>query len=257
MSTGKEIHAKVEADHDKHDQGQNYVAARGADRWALDNFGARYLEKDEYDTIYAIKATIAQAPQPAAGPMQGQRTWEITDKEAKWHLDKVKQLELINFHNFLRDTYNIDASNPVMMKWAQEMFPDFWKMREEVIDDNAEIQKRLAKIRLMGPRDKDDFTLLFGIATGRVAVPMGALWDPQGQMQPGVPARGLFNPLFNVGRPAQAGLNDAGALITNRIALANPAPRTAVAGGQPAVNALYGNNNPLLYPGGGFRFGFQ
>lgn len=193
--SGKEINKKVEEYHDKHDPGQKADAVDPRNNWADTAFQAQYLEKDDYDTIYDIKRQIAK------GAGKDARTWEITDQEAKWRLEKVKQIELQNFHTFLQDHYKIDSNNPVLLKWAQEMFPEYWSAREKMIDTTADIQKRLAKMRLMGPRTRDDFTLLFGIASGRVEVPTGPLYAPA-DSKTKVKARGLFNPLRAVGAKA-------------------------------------------------------
>jgi hypothetical protein len=89
------------------------------------------------------------------------------------------------------------------------MLPDYFERREEQIEEVADLQKRIAKLRLYGPRSKDDLFLIYMIASGKLKVPSGAIWDPSnwyanlgGTDQF---ARGLFNPRRYVkapGRPA-------------------------------------------------------
>jgi hypothetical protein len=189
MSTSRKLAKTLDNYTQNTDQGQ----ATDSDNWASKAFTGQYFDRDEYDTIYEIKEKLSGTKN---------RIWPVTDSEAKYLVDKAKQLELINFHEFLQKSYGIDASNPVLMKWAQDMFPEFWSMREEMIDQNAFVQTALAKIRLFGPRSRDDFQLLFGISTGRVTVPEGSIYDPK-KAEIGPHARGLFNPLRNVGSKAK------------------------------------------------------
>ncbi len=211
MSTGKEISDKVESLKSQSNPGERPLG-HPDDSWG-GRFRGDYLERDEYDTVYQVKQLISQNPN---------RIWDVTDKEANYLLDKTKQYELMSFHEMLARHYHIDASNPVLMKWAQDMFPEYWEMREKKIDQNADIQKRLAKIKLLGPRSKDDFTLLFAIATGRFQVPRGPIYAP-GLPVPHV-ARGLFNPIRGIGK--RAGFVDANGIalpadVTRRIQTAD------------------------------------
>ena len=67
----------------------------------------------------------------------------------------------------------------------------------------------MAKIRLRGPKEPEDLKLLFALASGAIAPPKGALWEPEHWFDyPGGPdaqtrlQRGLFSP-FAIYQPSE------------------------------------------------------
>jgi len=87
------------------------------------------------------------------------------------------------------------------------VFPELQQEREAIIDQRADLEKRCAKIRLRGPRDKDDIQLLFALASGAIEKPRGALWKPEDWFDAGNDrdkrlARGRFS-YFNTYRAAE------------------------------------------------------
>jgi len=72
------------------------------------------------------------------------------------------------------------------------MYPEYYQKRLEMIDYNAEIQKRFAKLKLLVPQNKDDLWLLYNYHQGRIVPDGRALWDPDPQTV-GDLNRGLLN----------------------------------------------------------------
>ncbi len=59
----------------------------------------------------------------------------------------------------------------------EKVLPDLYKDREAMLDEIAELQKRVARLRMYGPRSREDLELYFFIISGQVRVPDGAIWD--------------------------------------------------------------------------------
>jgi hypothetical protein len=89
------------------------------------------------------------------------------------------------------------------------MLPDYFERREEQIEEVADLQKRIAKLRLYGPRSKDDLFLIYMIHAGKLQVPSGAIWDPNSwytdEQKKDNFSRGLFNPRRYVSAPGRKG----------------------------------------------------
>jgi hypothetical protein len=88
--------------------------------------------------------------------------------------------------------------------------------QKQVIEQRAELEKRLAMIALTGePESKADLELLFALGTGAIQPPKGVLYDPStwsdipgmmertGEGRQNALARGLFNRNGNPWGPQQ------------------------------------------------------
>jgi len=157
---------------------------------AASAFPAQYLTPDARDKKYAMMSAMASAGRPAP----------IQDWEFDYLLQKTYGLEAARFHEWFLQHYGANDSNPVLKQWAYQRMPEIWDMRKAGIERNAEIQKRIANILLMGPQDEDDFKLLYGISTKTISVPKGPIWDPSGDSTTLYnPKRGVFNPKHKAG----------------------------------------------------------
>ncbi len=56
------------------------------------------------------------------------------------------------------------------------MLPDLYKDRESMLEEVAELQKRVAMLRMYGPRSREDLELYYFIITGQIRVPRGPIW---------------------------------------------------------------------------------
>lgn len=83
---------------------------------------------------------------------------------------------------------------------AEEINPDLLQARIEAMKTKAELQMRLAEIKIRGYiKDWDDFVLLYMIMTGQVQMPKGALYEGDDNMTgETLQGRGLFNPLRKI-----------------------------------------------------------
>lgn len=151
-------------------------------------FPAIYSESDPRDDALQIKNALASEARPA--PIAD---WEIDNVMAK-----RAQFEVAKQEQWFQNAFDFDTSNPVQLRWAQEVYPEYFRRREEVIDRQAELQKAIAKLKLRGAKTREELDLLYALATGNIDLPRTPLWllngDAFGQ---DTLNRGLFNPRRN------------------------------------------------------------
>lgn len=166
----------------------------GADRGdttAID-FPVKISAPDDRDTAKELKADMA-ATNNGVSPF-GQV--HATDEDFEYLAQKRDQIERFGYQKFLAKSF--DLTNPAERELLEKVAPDYYKSREEEINQQAELQKRLAHIRLRGPRSEEDMMTLWAIHTKRIPMPEGPLWDPASwtttSSEQGSFNRGLFNP---------------------------------------------------------------
>lgn len=156
-------------------------------------FPARYLEPDATDDVVKLKNAMASGSRPVP----------IGDDEIAAYLRKMASHETFKKDAWFHNTWAADSTNPTMQRWAQTMYPEYYRRREQVIDEQTAIQNRIAKMKLYGVRSREDFDLLYGIHQGVVKTDNAAIWDITGK-DLSSPKRGLFSP-FRANRHRNAG----------------------------------------------------
>ncbi len=95
--------------------------------------------------------------------------------------------------------------------------PEYFETREKQIQEVADLQTKIAQLRLRGPRSKEDMFLIWLLYSGKLQIPKGAIWAPDqwyADRDGNNLNRGLFNPhryVNQAGRPALAARWDIGA----------------------------------------------
>jgi hypothetical protein len=96
---------------------------------------------------------------------------------------------------------------------VEQIYPAYFQRREDQIDETADLQKRIAKLRLYGPRNLGDLEMEYWLRTHPEQVPKGAIYDWRAWYTEDAPniifQRGLFNPNRYVGRAARPAMYDA------------------------------------------------
>jgi hypothetical protein len=146
-------------------------------------FGARYFEPDQRDDYAYIKGVLADDRRPAP----------ITDQDVQSVLRKAAAYEVAKQEDWFSNSWKFNASDPVKQRWAESVFPEFFARREKVIDQQTLLQNRLAKIKLRGPRSRDDIDLLYAIDMGIVDVHDSSIFNPTPPNYDNA-RRGLFSP---------------------------------------------------------------
>jgi hypothetical protein len=96
-----------------------------------------------------------------------------------------------------------DFTDPAQSQWWTEKFPWIHNLKVQQIEQNAELQKRIAIIKVRGPQSEEDFKLMYEIQQGYKVIPE----EPVHKMNEdktwsnGDFVRGLFNPLTKIPEP--------------------------------------------------------
>lgn len=136
--------------------GDNRGAGRGEANAESRGFTGTYMTRDPRDDRTDIRNQLASLARPMA----------LTDEEVNAVQDKMIKDAEMNFDDWFSTVWDFESDNPTMQRWAQEINPEYFKRREDEIDNKAEIQKRIAKLKLYGPRSDQDIRLMFAISTG-------------------------------------------------------------------------------------------
>jgi hypothetical protein len=157
--------------------------------------------QDQYDDIANIKRQFVAGGAEAVVSL---------DKDDAEHLLRQRaQVENADFDRWLMAKY--DLTDPAQNFLMQQIAPQQFQRRLDLIDAQQSMVSKYARMRLMGPKDLNDLKFEWLIETGRVQLPKGPIWDPVAWMtaQTGAPnntmARvdamaqryqaGLFSPL--------------------------------------------------------------
>jgi len=172
---------------------------------------------------YVINRELGQ------GPDFGEIKATEGDIEALQDFESQKQR--ISFESWLANYF--DMNDPATAKLVEDMMPEYYEKRMEAIEHQAELQKNLALIRLRGPKNKTDLSILYLASTGKLPMPLGGVHQPDKWSHSSANlTRGLWNPRRY--RPAVVALSKEdpiGSLIS--AANAGAAPRY----GQPLAPA--------------------
>ncbi len=134
-------------------------------------FGRKFNARDKYDDEMNTKMQLMD--ENGMTPF-GQVYYD--DKVGKWLERKAAVGEAANFDAYFN--LNFNKNDLASRQWAQQIHPEFYKAREDEMNERAEIVLRLKKIELRGPQDKQDLYMLWLIETGRVELPHN--WDQIG-----------------------------------------------------------------------------
>lgn len=99
---------------------------------------------------------------------------DLTEKDVEWLEKRRRAKEQVEFDNWL--TQVVDIGDPAQNRWLQQMYPEFWARREKYIEDKINIEAKLAKMRLRGPKDVSDYKLIYAIDQGYVSPAVAPLW---------------------------------------------------------------------------------
>lgn len=212
----------------------------GADGVAKSNrFPVKLTQRDPYDSLASIKKKLVN--DKGAVPGMGQAVLTTEDLE---HLERKRQaLQYEDMYRFL-DNY-FDTKDPAIANWVAGMMPEYFDRREAVIDQQAELQKRVAKLRLRGPQDRQDLITIYLMNSGALKLPKGPLHMPDQWHDGGENAfkdgfkQGLFNPKR---------------LFAGRLALQSQR-HDAISPGTESLDSLLRSSYGPLTAGGGQRSG--
>lgn len=135
-------------------------------------YPVKLYSPDSYDDIAKMKAEYANlkdnAPFGATFATAEDFEWMKAKKDAK---------TAAAYKQWVLSQYNL--ADPAQRPLMEKMYPGLFAEMEQEIDSRAEMEKKLAKIRLRGaPSGADEAQLLFALASGAIQPPQGELWNP-------------------------------------------------------------------------------
>lgn len=156
-------------------------------------FPTRLYNHDNRDDYEQIKTSLVMAN--GSGTPFGQAM--LQDSDIAWLKSKRDAMQRADFEVWL--TKMFDLTNPAHVQILERVYPEYFSRRLAKLEEDAELQLRLAKIRLHGGAavDKEDLMLIYGIQSGQVKVPTQALWKPEIAGSPYANpnfTRGIFSP---------------------------------------------------------------
>lgn len=147
-----------------------YAVVDGSDQ-ANNEFPYVPFAPDSYDDTAAYKSQFANAA--TAG-----ENWVVpfTEQDAAYLKRQRDQMENADFDRWVMGKFDLD--DPAQLFLFQQIAPEQFQRRMDLIDYEQNLVTRYAKNRLMGPRTMDDLKFEWLIETGRVELPKGPIWDP-------------------------------------------------------------------------------
>lgn len=152
------------------------IGGRGGDPERDNQFPVRINKANrERDDRLRLKAQYAAQRSKGEGLDLG--VPNLNDGDLRAFSDVEKQKQIINFDSWMSSYLNM--SDPATAKLVDDIMPEYWEKRMEVIENQAELQKNIALIRLRGPQSKKDFMIVYMLQTGQLPIPQGAVFNPK------------------------------------------------------------------------------
>lgn len=128
------------------------------------------VPKDPYDDVANIKQQYASStPSNWVVPFdQGDAQYMMRKRDAE---------EKAEFDAWVMQKY--DITNPAENLMLQNIAPELFQRREEVIDANQALVSAYAKTRLRGAKSLADLELEWLVETNRLELPKGPIWNPR------------------------------------------------------------------------------
>lgn len=129
---------------------------------------------DKYDTIASIKQAVGANDNDAFG-----QKWMVpfTDADAQYMLRQQSQVANANYERWLWDQY--DLSDPAQAWIFQQIAPEQFEKRKQLILYNQNLATKYAMLRLYGVKTEEDLMLKFLVETRQIELPKGPVWEPR------------------------------------------------------------------------------
>lgn len=139
---------------------------------ASNEFPIVTVPKDPYDDVANIKSQYAQGEQVGTN-------WVVPfeQSDAAYMMRKRDDMEKAEFDAWIMQKY--DITDPAQNLMLQNIAPELFQRREEVIEGNQALVTAYAKTRLRGAKSLSDLELEWLIETGRLELPKGPIWSPK------------------------------------------------------------------------------
>lgn len=156
----------------------NYAVVEGGNQ-GTNEFPYVPFAQDSYDSIANIKFTAAGGLPAGAigGPAPANYTVPFEKEDAEYLLRQRAQVENADYDRWVMQKY--DLTDPAQNFLMQQIAPDQFQRRLDLIDYQQALVSKYARIRLLGAKSTDDLRFEWLVETGRIQLPAGPLWDPK------------------------------------------------------------------------------
>lgn len=129
---------------------------------------------DRYDTLASIKQSVGDDTNKAFG-----NKWMVpfTDADAQYLLRQQAQVQNANYERWLWQQY--DMTNPAEAWMFQQIAPEQFEKRKQLILYNQNLATKYALLRLYGVKTEEDLMLKYLVETKQIELPQGPVWDPK------------------------------------------------------------------------------
>lgn len=129
---------------------------------------------DAYDDIAFYKEQFSQGGVAGVG-----NNWVVPfeQSDAAYLRRKRDAAEKAAFDVWVNQKF--DLADPAQNIMLQNIAPELYKRREEIIDQQQDLVSRYAKLRLRGAKSLEDLQFEWMIETNRVELPQGPIWNPR------------------------------------------------------------------------------
>lgn len=132
--------------------------------------------KSKYDKIAEAKLALGNQGQSEGVTPFG--VAELKDKDIHWLLKKRETEAYANFQQWFAT--NFDKMAPHEKQYAREAFPQFYEERTKQLDRTIELEKKIAQLKILGIRSKEDMMLQWAIESGYIdASPLQNVLHPE------------------------------------------------------------------------------
>lgn len=134
--------------------------------------------RDPRDERVAEKMQFVAAGKEAGGVAGQTKFGQVvaTDADFEWLAKKRETEAAANFDAWVGS--NFHTNDVVKRKWLQEVYPDYYEAREQLMIDRAKFALRVHLLKLRGVANEKDLVLAWGLQTGRIQLDDG--WDKIG-----------------------------------------------------------------------------
>lgn len=153
---------------------------------------------DQYDDVANIKRTWVDK---GIGGRQATAVVTLDKDDANYVMRQREQLENADYDRWVMQKY--DLTDPAQNFLMQQIAPDQFQRRLDLIDYQQSLVSKYARIRLLGAKSQEDLKFEWMIETGRIELPQGPIWDPKAWMSNQFRSEGA--PGYNDHQPEERG----------------------------------------------------
>lgn len=137
-------------------------------------FPAHYFaKKKDEERVRLIQEYIRFLNQPGqltdAGKGGVAALYTPTEDDIRVIERKDQEKRLVQFEGFLEKHFNM--KNPMHQKLLNDIYPQYYDRRLEIINDNLKLQEKMARLKLYGPQTQEDIFFLFALYQGDIELP--------------------------------------------------------------------------------------